>query len=142
MVWTRGYLWHKECHNGLGIMWHDGLIDGRKDSKAAFTHFAVAAGQGLTPSGSERGDLKLAISYFEVAMRHGLPFEIFYGFVKIQAAQIEIVLASLKQGTCSIATAFFKVISERGFWGEDLIQEGEEAWETGTRSGKHCSRPC
>jgi len=37
----------KECHNGLGIMWRDGLIDGRKDSKAAFTHFAIAAGQDL-----------------------------------------------------------------------------------------------
>lgn len=37
----------KECHNGLGIIWRDGLIDGRKDSKAAFTHFAIAAGQDL-----------------------------------------------------------------------------------------------
>jgi len=37
----------KECHNGLGIMWRDGLIDGRRDSKAASAHFAVAAGQDL-----------------------------------------------------------------------------------------------
>ena len=37
----------KKCHNGLGTIWHDGLIDGRKDSKSAFIHFAVAAGQGL-----------------------------------------------------------------------------------------------
>jgi len=114
----------KECHNGLGIMWRDGLIDGRKDSKAAFTHFAVAAGQGLTPSGSERGDLKLAISYFEAAMRHGLPFEAF--LEKIQAAQIEIVPTSLKPGACSISTAFFKVVSERGSRGEDVVQEGEK----------------
>jgi len=67
--------------------------------------------------------MKLAISYFEAEMRHGLPFEAF--FAKIQAAQIEIVPASLKPGVCSTATAFFKVVSERGSWGEDPIQEGE-----------------
>ena len=69
-------------------------------------------------------------------MRHGSPFEAFYHLAKIQAAQIKIVPPSLKPGACSIATAFFKVVSERGSWGEDLIQEGEEAWETGTPSGK------
>ena len=69
-------------------------------------------------------------------MRHGLPFEEFYRLAKIQAAQIEIVPASLKPGACSIATAFFKVFSERGSWDKDLIREGEEAWETGTPSGK------
>lgn len=37
----------KECHNGLGIIWRDGLLDGRKDSKAALTHFTVAAGLDL-----------------------------------------------------------------------------------------------
>ena len=37
----------KECHNGLGIMWRDGLTEGRKDSKKSFAHFAVAAGQDL-----------------------------------------------------------------------------------------------
>jgi len=133
----------KECHNGLGIMWRDGLIDGRKDSKASFAHFAVAAGQDLAEAQVnlgkyhyERGDMKLAISYFEAAMRHGSPFEAFYHLAKIQAAQIKIVPPSLKPGACSIATAFFKVVSERGSWGEDLIQEGEEAWEMGTSSGK------
>ena len=56
--------------------------------------------------------------------------------MKIQVAQIEIVPDSLKPGACSTATAFFKVISEHGSWGEDLIQEGEEAWDTGTPSGE------
>jgi SEL1 protein len=69
-------------------------------------------------------------------MRHGSPFEAFYYLAKIQAAQIDIVPASLKPGACSIATAFFKVVSERGSWGEDLIQDGEEAWETGAPGGK------
>jgi SEL1 protein len=37
----------KECHNGLGIIWRDGLVEGKKDIKKALTHFAVAAGQDL-----------------------------------------------------------------------------------------------
>ena len=37
----------KECHNGLGIIWRDGLIEGRKDSKKALAHFTIAAGQDL-----------------------------------------------------------------------------------------------
>lgn len=37
----------KECHNGLGIIWRDGLVDGRKDIKKALHHFGVAATQEL-----------------------------------------------------------------------------------------------
>ena len=59
-----------------------------------------------------------------------------------QAAQIKVVPVSLFETwhvlSCSIAAAFFKVVSasERGSWGEYLIQEREEAWEAGTPSGK------
>ena len=125
----------KECHNSLGIMWRGGLIDDRKDSKSA-SPILLSAGQAgpslrlrstlestttvstsgtcefdraLTPSGSKRGDMKLAISYFEAAMRHGSPFEAFYHLVKTQAAQVKIVPASLKPGACS--TAFSKFVS-------------------------------
>lgn len=37
----------KECHNGLGIMWRDGLVGGKRDIKKALANFAVAAGQDL-----------------------------------------------------------------------------------------------
>jgi SEL1 protein len=37
----------KECHNGLGIIWRDGLVDGRKDLQKAMKYFGVAAGQDL-----------------------------------------------------------------------------------------------
>lgn len=38
----------RECHNGLGIMWRDGLIPGLKaDIKTAVAHFTAAAGQEL-----------------------------------------------------------------------------------------------
>ena len=38
----------RECHNGLGIMFRDGLVPNAKaDMKKALSHFAVAAGQEL-----------------------------------------------------------------------------------------------
>lgn len=37
----------KECHNGLGIIWRDGLVDGKKDMKKALTHFTAASTQEL-----------------------------------------------------------------------------------------------
>ena len=37
----------KESHNGLGIIWRDGLVDGRKDMKKEMQHVNVAAGQDL-----------------------------------------------------------------------------------------------
>jgi SEL1 protein len=43
--------------------------------------------------------------------------------------------AALKDGACSMATSFYKVVAERGSWEEDLIRDGEEAWETATPSG-------
>jgi SEL1 protein len=44
--------------------------------------------------------------------------------------------AQLKPGACSIAAAFYKVVAERGSWDEDLIREGEDAWESGILTGK------
>lgn len=37
----------KESHNGLGIIWRDGLVDGKKDMKKALGYFAAAATQEL-----------------------------------------------------------------------------------------------
>ncbi|KAI0294401.1 hypothetical protein BC826DRAFT_1012129 [Russula brevipes] len=143
MWFERGAFYgEKESHNGLGIIWRDGLIEGRKDIKRALSHFAAAAGQDLAEAQInlgkyyERDDPKLAISYFDAAMRHGSPLEAFYYLAKIQEAKMKSMPAYLKPGACSIATAFFKVVAERGSWDEDLIREGEEAWETETPSGK------
>ncbi|KAI9508559.1 hypothetical protein F5148DRAFT_1195612 [Russula earlei] len=133
----------KECHNGLGVIWRDGLIDGRKDIKKSFAYFAMAAGQDLAEAQVnlgkqhyERGEWKLAISYFEAATRHGSPLEAYYYLAKIQSTQMKHLPASSRSGACSIAASFFKVVTERGSWDEDLLREGEEAWETGSPSGK------
>jgi SEL1 protein len=37
----------RECHNGLGIIWRDGLVQGRVDMGKAMSHFLTAAGQEL-----------------------------------------------------------------------------------------------
>lgn len=48
MWFERGAVYgEKECHNGLGIIWRDGLIGGKKDLKKANLHFGIAAGQEL-----------------------------------------------------------------------------------------------
>ncbi|KAH9174932.1 HCP-like protein [Lactarius sanguifluus] len=127
----------KECHNGLGIMWRDGLVDGRRDTKKSVTNFAVAAGQDLAEAQLnlgkhhyQRGDLKLASSYFEAALRHGSPFEAYYYLADLQVTQMKNMPTPLRPGACSIAAAFYKVVAERGSWDEDLIREGEDAWET------------
>jgi len=37
----------RECHNALGILWREGLVKGRKDTRKALEYFAIAAGQEL-----------------------------------------------------------------------------------------------
>ena len=37
----------KETHNRLGIIWRDGLVEGKKDLKQAMARFAAAAKQEL-----------------------------------------------------------------------------------------------
>jgi SEL1 protein len=37
----------RESHNGLGIIWRDGLVNGKIDLKKAVGHFTAAAGQDL-----------------------------------------------------------------------------------------------
>ena len=69
-------------------------------------------------------------------MRHGSPFEAYYYLADLQVAQMKNMHTALKPGACSIAAAFYKVVAERGSWDEDLIREGEDAWEAGTPSGK------
>jgi SEL1 protein len=49
----------RECHNGLGIIWRDGLVPGQKaDVKKAMAHFAAAAGE------------KLAEAHVNIAKHH------------------------------------------------------------------------
>ncbi|TFY81441.1 hypothetical protein EWM64_g2573 [Hericium alpestre] len=133
----------KECHNGLGIIWRDGLVNGRRDQKRAVHHFGVAAGQDLAEAQVNLGkyhyarkELKLATTYFETATRHGSPFEAYYYLAQIQSAQMNMMPPHMKTGACSIALSFYKIVAERGSWDDDLLRDGELDWESGTAAGK------
>lgn len=45
----------KECHNGLGIIYRDGLVDGKTDIKSAIYHFGQAANQELAEAQTNLG---------------------------------------------------------------------------------------
>ena len=153
----------KESHNGLGIILRDGLVDGKKDLKAAVAHFMIAANQELAEAQvnlgkyqycksplfafrypirsdiySDRGDLKLATTYFESAIRHGSPFEPYFYLAKIHAAAARNPSSPSHhvQGSCAMAVSFFKLVSERGAWGDDPVREGEARWRLGTERAK------
>lgn len=70
-------------------------------------------------------------------MRHGSPFEAYYYLATIQAAhaRANVVSPHLAGGSCSVAVSFYKVLTERGVWDEDLLGDAEELWELGTERG-------
>ncbi|KAA1470562.1 HCP-like protein [Dentipellis sp. KUC8613] len=132
----------KECHNGLGIMWRDGL-HGRKDVKGALRHFEIAAGQDLAEAQVNLGkyyygvkDTKRATTYLEMALRHGSPFEAYYYLSLIQKEHMQLMPPAMKGGACSVALSFYKIVAERGSWGDDPLRDGERDWDTGTAVGK------
>ncbi|KAF8599931.1 HCP-like protein [Ceratobasidium sp. AG-I] len=108
----------KESHNGLGIIYRDGLVDGKPDLKKAATHFGLAAGQDLAEAQVNLGklyyarkDYSMAIPFFETAIRHGAPFEAYYYLASYNSQR-----ARAKEPSCSVAVAFHKLIAERGSW--------------------------
>ncbi|KAI6029414.1 hypothetical protein BKA83DRAFT_4218619 [Pisolithus microcarpus] len=110
----------RECHNGLGIIWRDGL---------ALEHFAIAAGQELAEAHVNlgkhyyaRGEFRLAATYFETAIRFGSTFEAHFYLAKIHTTNMR--ASGLPQdyaaGSCSSAVSFYKLAAERGVWDDDL----------------------
>ncbi|KAG8726290.1 ERAD-associated protein, partial [Ceratobasidium sp. 414] len=108
----------KESHNGLGIIYRDGLYDGKPDYKKAAVHFGAAAGQDLAEAQVNLGklhyegkDYALAIPFFESAIRHGAPFEAYYYLASYNGQR-----ARAREPSCSVAVAFHKLVAERGGW--------------------------
>ncbi|RPD67627.1 HCP-like protein, partial [Lentinus tigrinus ALCF2SS1-7] len=121
----------KESHNGLGIIWRDGLVDGKKDMKKALNYFAAAATQELAEAQVnigkyhyERGDLKLATAYFETALRQGSPFEAYYYLADIQSRQArsKMLPNEIAGSSCAVAVSFYKLVAERGTWDDDMLR--------------------
>jgi SEL1 protein len=83
---------------------------------------------------TERGDIRLANTYFETAVRQGSPFEAYYYLAVIQSQQAQ--NPSLAAGSCPMAVSFHKLVAERGVWGDDLLRGADIAWSSGTNRGK------
>jgi SEL1 protein len=82
--------------------------------------------------------MKPAGTYFEAAVRCGSPFEAHFYLAKIHTMNMR--AAGLPQdyaaGSCAGAVLFYKLVAERGVWDDDLVDEAEFAWHSGTERGK------
>jgi SEL1 protein len=88
----------------------------------------------------EHGDLLQASQYFEAAVQHGSPFEGYYYIAEIHAmnARGKIggssgALSITPAGSCAVATSFYKVVAERGCWGDELVRDGNMLWDGGEK---------
>ncbi|KAG0699377.1 hypothetical protein DFH29DRAFT_833834 [Suillus ampliporus] len=132
----------RECLNLLGIVWRDGLVPGRQDMKTAIEFFNRAAAQELAEAHVNlgkynyyRGEFKLAVTYFETAVRFGSTFEAHFYLAKIHTLNMR-ANQDFTAGFCASAVSFFKLVAERGVWDDDLLTDAEVAWYSGTDRGK------
>lgn len=86
----------------------------------------------------DRGELGLASTFFEAAVRNGSPFEAYYYLGEISAAQALApgLLPHIASSSCAMAVSFYKIVSERGVWGDDLLRDAEIAWMSASDHGK------
>lgn len=57
----------KESLNGLGIIWRDGLVDGKKDLKKALQYFEAASGQELAEAAVNCGKYHYGMCHSNIA---------------------------------------------------------------------------
>ncbi|KAJ7287246.1 hypothetical protein C8J57DRAFT_1167285 [Mycena rebaudengoi] len=136
----------RECQNALGIIWRDGLVPSLKaDPTKALVYFTAAANQELAEAQVnvakihfDRGEIAFAAGLFETAILYGSPFEAYYYLGQIQAVQADTpgMPSGIASGSCAMAVSFYKIVSERGVWGDDLLRDAEIAWMSGTERGK------
>ena len=86
----------------------------------------------------ERGEMKLAITHFENAIRNGSPFEAYYYLAQFQARTMRSAgyPRHITSSACSVAVSFYKVVAERGVWDVDLISHANLAWASGSDRNK------
>ena len=140
------YLWYKraaelgdpEAHNGLGIIYRDGL-GVNVDAKQAMKYFKSAATAQLPEAQVNLGKLMSAsgqdaIKVFEAGIRSGSPFEALYHVAEHHAARSRKIADEGIQdhlSVCGIATIYYKIVSEVGSWGEDFVGDADRAWARG-----------
>ncbi len=86
----------------------------------------------------DRGELGLATTCFETAVRLGSPFEAFYYLGQIHSAQSRApgIPKNVASSSCAMAVSFHKLVSERGVWNDNLLRDAEAAWFSETDRGK------
>lgn len=87
---------------------------------------------------ADRGEMALATTYFETAIRNGSPFEAYYYLGEIHSAQASNsgLAQHVASSSCAMAVSFYKLVAERGIWDDDLLRDAEIAWMSGTDQGK------
>ncbi|WVQ80103.1 hypothetical protein IAT38_002204 [Cryptococcus sp. DSM 104549] len=150
--YARARLWYeraaelgdREAHNGLGIIYRDGLAV-TPDLTKATQFFQAAASSDLAEAQVNlaklhlaRSEVPLAIPFLEVALRHGSTYEAFHLSAGLHAANRR------TSGNCGVAVAYEKLVAERGSWGyrpagrdgaeggwDDWMIDADRAWARG-----------
>ncbi|KAH8926050.1 HCP-like protein [Atractiella rhizophila] len=137
--YAKAFLWFargvqtgdRESHNGLGIMFRDGL-GVAKDINKALQHFQTAAQADLADANANlgkfylgMGDMTTAARYFEQAIKHGDIFQSFYYLAEIYSMNTE------QENLCPSAVSYYKMVVERGDWDHEVFWEAERARLTG-----------
>ncbi|GAA5831897.1 hypothetical protein JCM11251_003924 [Rhodosporidiobolus azoricus] len=144
--YAKAFLWFqrgrsqgdRESHNGLGIMFRDGL-GVERDLKKALAYFAAAAQQDHVDAQVNLGkyhfgvgDFVTATTYFEHAIRPDQQrtpdqFQSYFYLAELAAR------TSAQGGTdsCPVAVSFYKRVAERGDWDSEVWWEAERARERG-----------
>ncbi|KAG9008956.1 ERAD-associated protein [Tulasnella sp. JGI-2019a] len=134
----------RESQQGLGLIYRDGLIDGKQDMTKAILYFTAAAGQDLAEAQVqlgkyhyEMGDIARATVFFQSALQHGSPFEAYYHIAEMHSNQAhdKTTPEIHRSGSCGYAVSFYKLVAERGSWKDDLMGDAERLWDiSGLRS--------
>ena len=75
---------------------------------------------------ADRNERTLATQQFESAIRHGSTFESYYYLAELHSQ------VPNRPENCPMATAFYKIVAERGDWStNEPWWEAEKAWATG-----------
>jgi SEL1 protein len=141
----KAFLWFKrgttradrESHNGLGIMYRDGL-GVERNLKTAIMHFHAAAQQDLAEAQVNlgkyhfgMGETVLATTFFEAAIRSdGIrqpdTFQSYYYLAELASSS-----ASPSNDNCPVTVSFYKHVAERGDWDHEVWWEAERSREKG-----------
>ena len=75
---------------------------------------------------------------FEAAVRHGAQFEPYFYLAEMHAqnAKSTTLPSHMSQASCAMAVSFYKLVSERGAWGDDPLREAEVKWKIGSDASK------